>query len=151
MEAQSLVPWLTRRIACLLATILLAAGGCRKSATVTGNITYKGRGVTYGSVIFVGSDKAAHSTAIQPDGTYTLEDLAPGTFNVAVISRDPSQGRSILRYRKPVSPGDPRATGYAAPAAAAWFPLPKQFESPLTSGYNCTLSAGQVTHDIDLK
>ena len=134
----------------LIAMLLAALGGCGKSTTVTGKVTYGDRAVTYGSVVLVGSDKTAHSAAIEPDGSYTIEGLLPGTFSVAVISRDPSKGRSVLRNHKPDPPshaGRPRQ----AASTNGWFPLPARCESPLNSGLRCTLNAGHVTYDIDLK
>ena len=134
----------------LVAILLAAAGGCGNSTTVAGKVTYGGRPVTYGSVIFVGHDKTTHTAVIQPDGSYAVEGLLPGTFGVAVISRDPAKGRSVLRNHKPDPPGKPGAVQHAMPPSG-WFPLPEQFESPLSSSLNCTLDAGYVTHDIDLK
>jgi len=135
----------------LIATMILATTfGCGNSTTVTGKIRYRARSVTYGSVTFVAADKKAHSAAIEPDGSYTVEGLRPGTFLIGVISRDPTKGRSVLRDRKPDDSVD--ADGAAQPSpSGGWFPLPAELESPLNSGLSCTLGAGRITHDIDMK
>ena len=149
MEKQTTGP--TRSIGGLVVAMLLAAFvGCGKSTTVTGKITCNGRAVTYGSIIFVGTDKTAHSAAIRPDGSYTVEGLPPGEFRIAVISRDPAKGRSVLRNHKPEPPSYPDA-GRQAASSSGWFPLPLRLESPLNSGLSCTLDAGPVTYDLDLK
>jgi hypothetical protein len=134
----------------LLATLLTTIVGCGRSTTVTGKVSYAGRPVTHGSVIYVGADKAARSAAIAPDGSYTIEGILPGAVNIAVISREPSRGRSILRSHAAAPPSQPGAAGEAA-SDNEWFPLPAKFESPMNSGLGCTLGAGHVTHDIDLK
>ena len=136
----------------LLGSILLAAVcGCGKStATVTGKVTYQGRVVSYGSVIFLSANKTARSGVISPDGSYTVDGVALGPVSIAVISHDPSKGRSVLRDHKPAQPGS-QGTAPQEAALKRWFPLPRTFENPLTSGLGCTLASGRVSHDIDLK
>jgi hypothetical protein len=125
----------------LLGAILLAAvGGCGRAATVTGKVSYQDRPVTYGSVIFLSADKTARSTAIEPDGSYTVERVPRGAVAIAVISPDPSKGRAAKKE------GAANET-----AVQQWCPLPSKFEDPRTSGLACTVDASHVRHDIDLK
>ncbi len=141
----------TRLIAALLSSTLLAgAGGCSKTATVTGKVTYQGRPVLYGSVIFLNADKTARSAAIAADGSYRIEGLLPGAVRIAVISHDPAKGRSVVRGHKSAQP-EKNPGGPPSPPMAGWFPLPPRFESPATSGLDCDVVSGQVSHDIDLK
>ena len=132
--------------------IIMAASicGCGNRATVTGKVVYKGRPVTYGSVIFLSSDKVARSGAIEPDGSYTIENVPPGHASIAVISRNPSMGRSVVRGEKPAQPGK-KETSSQELAVKKWFPLPPKFENPKNSGLGCTLTSGRVSYDIDLK
>jgi hypothetical protein len=123
--------------------------GCGNGATVTGKVMYKDRPVTYGSIIFL-KDKTARSGFIEPDGSYTVEDVPAGTVKIAVISRNPSKGRSVLRGQKPVPPGK-KGTASAKTASNQWFPLPAKFEDPKTSGLGCTIDSGSVVYDIQLK
>ena len=129
--------------------LIVLMTGCSRSTTASGTVTFRGRAVTNGSVIFVGSDKVAHSGVIAPDGIYTVEGLLPGNFSVAVVSRDPSRGRSILRGHKPGSSGRGSPAGKAK--GEGWFPLPSQYESAATSGLSCTLGTGKVKYDVELK
>jgi hypothetical protein len=125
----------------LLGVILVTtASGCGGPATVTGKVTYLDRPVTYGSVVFLSADKTARSTAIEPDGTYTVERAPRGTVAIAVISRNPSKGR------KAKSEG-----GDHAADVKQWLPLPPKFEDPSTSGLGCMVDANRVHHDIELK
>jgi hypothetical protein len=130
--------------------LVLSLTGCGKSTTASGTVTFRGKPVVYGSVTFVGADKVAHSGVIAADGVYTVENLLPGTFSVEVISRDPSHGRSILHPQQPASSGGAKPGGKGA-KVPGWFALPPQYESAATSGINCTLGAGKVKYDIELK
>ncbi len=141
----------TRRMEGLLMLLcLVGAGGCGSRATVSGKVTYQGRPVTYGAVIFVAGDGTARSAVIAPDGSYKIEGLSPGAVKIGVISPDPSKGRSAKRHHK-LAPSQDGTAGSPGTQGAAWFPLPAQFEAPSTSGLNCTVGAGAVDHDIQLK
>jgi hypothetical protein len=131
----------------LLAALPAILCGCGGTATVTGKVTYQGRAVTYGSVIFLCPDHTARSGAILPDGSYTVAGVYPGELKVGVISRDPSKGRSVSR-------GGHRATKRApleTVVTRGWFPLPARFEDPEKSGLGCALASGYVSYDIVLK
>jgi hypothetical protein len=140
-----------RLLGWLLLPILLAGVcGCGRTAKVSGKVTYQGRPVAYGSVIFLSADKTARSGVIEPDGSYTIEGTRPGSVSIAVISRDPSKGRSVVQGRKRVGLGK-KGVSSQDTAIEGWFPLPRKFEAPETSGLSCTIASGRVTHDIDLK
>jgi hypothetical protein len=127
---------------------LATAGGCGgPTTTVTGKVTYRGRPVTYGSVTFLSANKMARFGVIQPDGSYTVENVPPGTVRIGVISRDPAKSRAARRKRQSSPPGNPPA----ASAATGWFPLPPQFETAETSGLSFTVTSGRVHYDIELK
>jgi hypothetical protein len=134
----------------LLPIVLVGISGCDKTATVTGKVTYQGRPVTYGSVIFLNADKTARSGAIAADGSYRVERVLPGTVKIAIISRDPAKGRSANRGHKPVQP-ETNAGASPTMSVASWFPLPSRFESPASSPLGCNVPSGQFNHDIDLK
>jgi len=139
------------RIGGLLFSILLAAVcGCGSTSTVTGKVIYQGRPVKYGSVIFLSADKTARSGVIEQDGSYAIKSVPPGTVAIAVISRDPRKGRSAVRGRTPLHPGE-NGAGTGQVAAEGWFPLPPRLEDPRTSGQSGTIGSGNVSHDIDLK
>ncbi len=120
----------SRKAGRLLLLVLLAGlCGCGRTAKITGKVTYQGRPVRYGSVIFLSADKTARSCAIESDGSYAIEGVPTGEVKIGVISPNPSRGRSTARRRKPVEPGRKQA-GSQGPAVEGWFPLPTQYESP---------------------
>ncbi len=132
----------------LLASVLVCGlCGCGKTARVTGKVSYQGRPVSHGSVIFYSADKAAHSGVIGPDSSYTVEEVPRGGARIAVISRNPSKGRSTLRGQETTGKSDvPKQVG-----AEAWFPLPRKYETVETSGLGCSVDSRHVVHDIELK
>jgi hypothetical protein len=134
----------------LAAALLIGVCGCGNTATVTGKVTYQGRPVTHGSVIFLNADGTARSGVIEPDGCYSVTGVTPGEVRIAVLSRDPSSGREQARSARS---GDrpKRGTAPAKTASTTWFPLPRQLEDPAQSGLRCTVGAGHIGHDIDLR
>src|SRR5262249_55861805 len=130
----------SRRSYTLIALLLTGLCGCGSTATVSGKVLYKGRPVTYGSVIIQNADKTAHSGPIEPDGPYTVEGVRPGDVKIGVISRDPSRDRFLQR----------RDAAAAKLIIKNWFPLPHKLEDPNGSGLTCTVGSGQVNYDIDL-
>ena len=126
----------------LLIPILLAGVcGCGNTAKVTGKVTYQGRPVCHGSVTFLSTDKTARSGIIEADGSYAVEGVPSGSVKIGVISRAPSKGHSLVRGGKRVRPKK----------IEGWFPLPPKFESPESSGLNCTVGSGRVGYNLDLK
>ena len=134
-----------------MCSILLAGiCGCGNSADVSGKISYQGRPVTYGSVIILTSNNSAFSAAIKPDGTYLVEDIPPGNASIAVISRNPALGRSAIHPPKTTPTGKQEAAPRET-AVTGWFPLPRNYEDPKSSGLTCNITKGQVIHDLELK
>ena len=132
----------------VLAAVLGMLCGCSGASTVTGKVRYQGRPVIYGSVIIRNADGTAHSGVIEPDGSYTVEGVGRGPVKIAVISRDPSKGRSTQLGE----PGHLGQQGVAQAKAAMkdWFPLPKKYEDPGSSGLTGSIESRRVEHDIDL-
>jgi hypothetical protein len=131
----------------LSATLLLGVYGCDGTATVTGKVSYQGRPVTYGSILFLSSDRTSRSGVLEADGSYTVERVHPGEVRIGVISHDPSK---VLRSGKPAHRGE-KGIAAAKKALKTWFPLPRKFEDPDTSGVGCSLDPGHVNYDVELK
>jgi hypothetical protein len=134
----------------LLPVLLAGVCGCDRGATVAGKVRYQGRPVIYGSITFLSADKTAHSGVIEPDGSYTVEGVPRGTAKIAVISHDPSKGRSTIRARE-AGPPEQGKTNPPTTADNAWFPLPPSLENAKDSGLECTVDSSRVALDIDLK
>jgi len=93
----------------LLAVALAAAAGCGKpKAVVTGKVRLtSGKLVTAGTVSFWSSDNRVGSSAIAPDGSYTVPDAPVGDVKITVVTPPP---RMVMGGRggggMPKAPGD---------------------------------------------
>ncbi len=55
-----------------------------QTATITGHVTMAGAGVNMASVVAISPNRSAISTLTNPDGTYTLQGIPPGSYYVYV-------------------------------------------------------------------
>jgi hypothetical protein len=106
-----------------------------------GTVTYNDKAVVLGTVLFEGSDGTIRQGNIKDDGSYHVSGLPIGNARVAINSADPTKTR--------VNPkGKERAS---APLVEGWFPIPKQYGTPSTSGLTYAIEGGQNKIDIVLK
>ena len=60
--------------------------GCSKPpGTVSGRVSYKGKDLSYGTIVFVSQDNQVKQGAIDEDGSYKIENVPAGPAKVAVI------------------------------------------------------------------
>lgn len=135
-----------RAAALLIAVVGLAAAGCSQRGTgnVTGKVTYKGKPLASGSVIFTTPDAPAVPANINEDGTFACANVLEGTAAVAVISpNDTSEARETAAQK----PGIAMEPAKFDPKK--WFPIPAKYgqNSPLTFD----VKAGENTFNIELR
>jgi hypothetical protein len=76
--------------AVVLGTATLILCGCGGSTTsVSGKVTYKQKTVVWGTVQLVPSDGISRSADIQPDGTFTFDNVPTGSCKIGVSSPNP--------------------------------------------------------------
>lgn len=162
------------RTACAAAfsILVLHLTGCGGGVgEVSGKITYKGKPVVYGTVGYVGSDGLPRSARINPDGTYTVKDVASGEAKITVVSELPAQGQAKgagRAGRQDNTPGalkDPRlgadepgvglGRGEVAEVvdpevAKKWFPIPPELGDVAKTKLRFTVRKGPNTNDIQL-
>ncbi len=132
---------------------------------VHGQVKFQGKVVSRGSVVMVGGDRKPLVGRIEPDGTYSLKGVPAGIIRIGVVSPDPAAASKTIR-RAPQNrkgPADLKAkfgtqmaqndeTGATAQAARGkWFPLPKAYEDPDTSGLTTEIGQGENRFDIELR
>jgi hypothetical protein len=151
-----------RRAMMALAMAGLTLGGCDSGpryehARVHGKVTYRGKPVPLGSVLFVpvepprdGPMQPASGT-INPDGTYELKSAADdgaivGEHKVVVVAVDGGQPAA--------APGPPKAaeSGPAPAAKSVRFKtlVPSKYSDPSTTPLTRKVVAGGNTIDIEL-
>src|SRR5690349_14967319 len=59
-------------------------GGTTNSATVSGALTYKGKPIKGGVMVFHGPSGISYAAQISPDGTYVAADIGVGEMVVTV-------------------------------------------------------------------
>jgi len=158
--------------------VLLLGGlaGCGPGVCdVAGKITYRGKPVVCGSVVFVGPDGMTKVVNLNQDGTYRVAGVGVGRAQVGVISQDPA--RPLDPYKAERTHGkesveptddsgrDPNAgrvvknppndrSNWTEPNVdrSKWFVLPKKYELVQTSGLEVDLKGGLNENvDFDLQ
>jgi hypothetical protein len=128
-------------VLCLLTVFVL---GCAGQGDVTGRVTYKDKPLAFGTVLFEASDGSIRQGNIESDGTYAVRGVTTGPVRVAVNSPNP-KGIVVL----PPKRKNKQADTYQD--VVGWFAIPKQYDSPSTSGLTYTIKGGENTIDIELK
>lgn len=132
--------------AVVAAFVLALLSGCNgvKTGDVSGKVTYKGKPLAFGSVIFLNQAAATEPVVgtISPDGTYTVHNVVAGEAQVGVVSPDPNRPMELRGDQKPLPP---------AASPKLWFPIPERYSYPVTSGLSYSVSPGPNAFDINLK
>jgi hypothetical protein len=124
--------------------LAFVTGGCQSRGDVSGKVTYKGKPLVYGTVLFVGSDKGSVQGIIQSDGTYSAPGLSVGEAQVAVSSPNPKVIGSMANFKDPKKRPKPLEV-------PGWFAIPAHYGDSITSKLTFTVQGGSNTFDIDLQ
>jgi hypothetical protein len=127
-----------------LVTILFLSG-CGSYTHVGGTVTYKGKKLTAGSVVFMSPDgKKKGATNIASDGTYKLIEPPLGTVKVTVQVKPPP--------KVPESKDKPKVTiGDVPNENVEPVLIPAIYSDSSKSGLSTELKSGANTYDIELK
>ena len=132
---------------CGLCLLVATCAGCGcATSTITGKVTHKGKPVLSGAIIFLDSEGITRTSVIQPDGTYTIEQVSRGINKIAITSPDPAKARSILGSSRKSK--DRQATN--SPTRESWFPLPASIGDPDKSGLTFDVTSSNMHFDIDI-
>jgi hypothetical protein len=123
----------------VLAALLVGCG----RGNMSGKVTFNSKPVVFGTVLVHGKD-GLRQGAIQPDGSFTVRDIAAGEARVAINSPNP-KGIQLYPNKNPKYKQEPY------PDVPGWFPIPKQYEDVQTSGLKYTIRGGSNAIDIELK
>jgi hypothetical protein len=145
----------------VLLSTLLVLMGCGKSKTsVSGKVFLGDQSLKGGNVSFViadGSSKPASVSAIiDQEGKYTIKDLPPGEYNIAVETESlkPSGSASAHPYKVPDNAPpelkEKLKANYSDEKLKLYVPIPAMYKDVKTSGLSYTVAAGKNEHDINL-
>lgn len=150
--------------AVLLLSALPCLTGCG-SSKVSGKVTYQGKTVPGGLVVFHGANNWTGNSPIEQDGSYTIVKPPPGPVKITV---DTSSMRPVQLPRNvPGMENMPGAKGKMPPNmpeeakknplynpelnAGRYLAIPANYADPEKSGLSYEVKSGPQTHDIKLE
>ena len=138
----------------VLAGALAVAGCGRSSGTVTGTVTYKGKALKGGSVVFIppaGGQAATVSAQIGEDGTFTAEKVPVGDVKVTVDTsylKPPPRTNTPMQYQAPAGHENPNKP--SANTGANYVPIPEKYAEPAQTPLKYSVKGGSQKYDIPL-
>jgi hypothetical protein len=117
----------------LLTAALLLAGCAPGLGQVSGKVKYKGQPLPTGTITFYDQKNNPTSSAIGPDGSYSVQKVAAGPVKITVSV---PMNISFMGDRPPPGPKAP--------------PLPAKYIDPEKSGLDFEVKAGDQVHDFNL-
>jgi hypothetical protein len=133
--------------------LLFLLAGCSSKGTVTGKITYQGKPLPVGTVVFVPEQGGQAITSDIRDGEYKIVKISPGPVKIAIDTPAPSgQSNQFIQQmmQKQASFGKSSEESNKPDQAPKPVPVPKKYHDPDTSGLRYTVKGGSQVYDIDL-
>jgi hypothetical protein len=143
----------------LLGMLLIGCSGGLRLGKVSGRVTFKGKPVPTGTIMFHPDEGPTAVGAIGPDGTYTLTTVKPGDGAIVGSHRVTIQATTVgpgsladpksfeeemqLAQRK-----DPKAK-VLVPGQVEWI-VPEKYSRPDTTNLTATVQSGTNTIDFPL-
>jgi hypothetical protein len=147
---------LPRSLGGLLLGFLILSLGCgpnyKARGTVKGKVTFGGKNLTAGTVMFHGKNNLTGSATVGTDGNYVMTDAPVGDCKVTVtVPKMPPRGVEHLKG----APVGPKMPGDTTPDTVGKIPtqivpIPDKYSNVETSGLSFTVSRGEQTYDIPL-
>jgi hypothetical protein len=143
--------WLARCPILVLVLVSFGPVGCgSKRNSVSGTVTYKGRPLPSGLVVFVCKEGTASKPArIAEDGTYSADDVAPGSVTVCVdVSLPTTDGDST---EAPETQSKDQANKASPAPTTPYVSIPERYKDPSQSGLTFEVKPGKNVFNIPLQ
>jgi hypothetical protein len=138
----------------LTVCLLLLLAGCSSKGTVSGTVTFQGKPLPSGNVMFVPEHGPAVSGIID-DGKYTVEKVPVGPAKIAITSAVTEMSSGFMKHMLPPKdapiPPEARQAMEANAQVKKGIKIPEDYGDPDKSGLTYTVTGGAQTHDIPLK
>src|SRR5262249_13713184 len=119
----------------LLLLGLMTAGCGKPTGTVSGKVSYRGRPLPAGTVMFLAEDDGVASGPIQADGTFKIGNVPVGTNKVTVATERPVP--PVPRPKDMHPPPDVPPPEQPPVPAGKYVPIPDKYRNPNESGLTC--------------
>jgi hypothetical protein len=140
-----------RAIAVLLVSSVCLVSGCGKpTGDVSGQVSYKGKALEYGSVTISCADGSMSGGEINPDGTYLVKGVPIGKGRVAVTAIDPKKieaNRQAVKEMKDSQKPNPGRPNFDP---KTYDSIPTKYGDPTTSGLELDVKTGKNEFNIPL-
>lgn len=145
-----------------LLVLSIGCGSSDERANVKGKVTFAGKPLTAGTVMFYGEDNRTGSTSIDTEGNYEITDAPLGEVQITVtVPKLPPGGMRTMmpgpRMKKDqkdsgsVNPEDPsQRIAIMGKMPKKVVPIPDKFSTTDKSGLKYTVKKGNQTFDITL-
>jgi hypothetical protein len=153
----------------LLVGLALLSAGCGGTGTVSGKVYYNDQPLGGGTIQFKNADgKGVQQAKIQPDGSYTIENMPAGPASIAVETESARPtggggGRGGAVTGQPGTKNIPtdnmpdggagvnQLYGGGRPKDAKYVKIPEQYKDLDKSGQTYTVKKGAQEWDVKLK
>jgi hypothetical protein len=143
---------------CLALLVLVAAGCSQSSGKMSGTVTYKNQPLTTGVVTFI-TETGAATASIDSNGTYTAEEVPPGTAKVSVFVSGGAPkmkgGVGGVKDRMTIPkdlPPEAQKAFENSKKGGSGVNIPAKYLDPEQSGLTVTVKSGQnPPYNIELK
>jgi hypothetical protein len=139
-------------------------GGGTNSARVSGALTYNGKPIKGGVMMFHGPGGVAYQAQISPDGTYSATDIGAGEMVVTVDTESvnpekmggnvpktaEASARMAASQMRAKAEGGGNASAPAPSPADLYVKIPAKYAKANTSTCTVTLKPGRQVLNIDL-
>ena len=149
----------------LVLSLMVFWVGCGPNYQARGNIkgkvTFEGKTLTAGNVMFYGKDNLTGSSPIDMNGNYDIKDAPLGDVKITVtVPKMPSGGISKMKGGpamtaiKDAKSVDPEGSGKSISIMGAMpshiVPIPDKYANVATSGLTHKVERGEHVHDLNL-
>ncbi len=145
-----------------VALFVLWSAGCGvRSSRVHGTVSFQGKPLANGSIIFL-SNGRAYPARIGSDGSYSLPSLPHGHIEVAVQVEEPrtpprpppdlnkAQNNKAMAEMAADDAAKQKGRGAQSPAGPT-LELPGKYTEPTTSGLSFELDSDEKEYSVDLR
>jgi hypothetical protein len=117
--------------------VVVALSGWNAKGTVTGKVTFKGKPLPNGLVVFVDSDDNRYPALIERDGSYTTRAKLPCRSMKVIVGTSPNGNVNLVLPEPSMFP-------------VSHVPIPRHYAAPDKSGLAIDVRRGLQVFTIDL-